>query len=924
MQFPHLTNSNAFPGINSVNPYKQYENTFDYNRWEANTRITLLNVPWDADGRNVVKFKTNTERDAWFSAQASESITLQAMTRREPDGSIKLPIPFDELCRYNYIVVDFGTATSSANPIAYETTQGVNKRFYFVQETRSLAPSTTMATLQEDWWTTFINDASIPMLMLERGHLPVAASNVSDYLSNPMTNNTYLLGEDVNYGDITRVQSTVTVPINAGDKYACIVVPFTLAQFAVSTAGTTTGGGTAPKFSTVDVKNGYLAQMSANYGVYGIDYSNSTVPNSIVQSQDGIIYNNTSVLAVKASEFYTFMAYLADNMAFIVTRIRACFVIGSDCITLGNSEVIGNITVYSVSAKNGYIKDIELTPEMFNIPKPFDSLAKLYTSPYSMLELQQPDGTSVPIAVENTGNLEIVQETSLIFPFLNIQTALTGVGGSGLSQYNISTVTGGTTNGSAFNDDALELLNSYDIPCFSVNLSTRAEASISGSIDMKIAERNAKTAYGNSVRSTNTTYNNSVASSNQAYTNTVNTNATSVTNTNASTAMSVTNTALSGTTQQSNQTTNNNNATNNTNLSNAFNNTMTSESNRVNRQVLSLNLELQNLNLAQDNSASWNSTQADNQAMAATTAANGMTNFGASLVGAAASGATGNVAGAAMGVISAAVTGISAAVASSNCNIAMNAAESKVDIVTQANNKKQENNVEKTHDVQDETNNFNTYQTTQRNTLATAINNNNCSTGTTITNRNVSTNNTIATNNKSVTDANASRTQTTSNANALASRDVSNTNSGDSRDVSIWAQQQSALTDYANKVAEQQKARLNAPIQYGAQQGNATYEADKRNALQVRVRTQSDSALYQAGSYFSRYGYAWAGMVDLSNIDDLIQMPNFTYWKASEVWINGDMIIESARDYIESVLMAGTTVWRNPDEIGKVAPYAQL
>lgn len=924
MEFPHLANANAFPSVQNVNPYKQYENTFDYNRWEPNTRITLLNVPWDADGRNVVKFKNNEERDDWFNNQKSESITLQAMTRREPDGSIKLPVPFDELCRYNYIVVDFGIATSADNPIAYETGEGVNKRFYFVQETRSLAPSTTMATLQEDWWTTFINEASIPMLMLERGHLPVAASNVTDYLSNPMENNTYLLGDDVNYGDITRVQSAITAPINSGDKYACIVVPFTLDQFATATAGTTTGGGTSPTFSTVDVKNGYLAQMNANYGVYGIDYSNSAVPNSIVQSQDGITYNNTSVLAVKASDFYTFMAYLADHMAFIVPRIRACFVIGSDCITLGTTAVIGNTTVYNVSAKNGYIKDISLTADMFNIPKPFDGLAKLYTSPYSMLELQKPDGASIPIAIENTGTLEVVQETSLIFPFLNIQTALAGVGGSGLSQYNISTVTGGVTSGSVFNDDTLALLNSYDIPCFSVSLSGRAQASITGSVDMEIAERNAKTAYGNSARTSNTGYNNSVSSANQGYTNNVNTNATNVTNTNASTAMNVTNTALSGTTQQNNQSTSNSNATSNTTLSNSFNTTMTSEGNRVNRQVLSLNLQLQNENLAADNHSSWATTQEDNKAMAATTAANGLTNFGASMVSAAAAGATGNVAGAAMGVVSAAVTGISAAVASNNCNIAMNAASDKVDIVTQANNTKQSNNVNRTHDVQDETNTFNTYQTTQRNSLATATNNNNCSANTTITNRNVTTANTIAANSKSVTDANAARTQATSNANALANRDVSNTNSGDSRDVAIWALQQNAMTDYANKIAEQQKSRLNEPAQYGAQQGDATFEADKRNALQIRVRTQSDSALFQAGSYFSRYGYAWAGMVDLSNIDDLVQMPNFTYWKASEVWINGDMIIESARDYIESVLLNGTTVWRSPDEIGKVAPYAQL
>ena len=53
--YPHLHDATAFPGNSPVEPYAQYRNVFDYDRWTPGTRLRLLSVPWD-DSRNIVEW----------------------------------------------------------------------------------------------------------------------------------------------------------------------------------------------------------------------------------------------------------------------------------------------------------------------------------------------------------------------------------------------------------------------------------------------------------------------------------------------------------------------------------------------------------------------------------------------------------------------------------------------------------------------------------------------------------------------------------------------------------------------------------------------------------------------------------------------------------------------------------------------------
>ena len=199
-RFPHLQGANEFPG-NNGNVFDQYPNNFDYSRWDIGTKIILARVPWDID-RNVVDWASHEEIVSYFeNLDSSSSFTLETEMNREPDGAIRLPVPISNLKTFNYCFVQFKTPTSETQPLDYAGGQRQPFIGYFMRDFRFVAPSTTEAQLDIDYWTTCINDLTVQNLMLERGHAPMAAISVDDYLADPLHNNRYLLTSDVSFGE---------------------------------------------------------------------------------------------------------------------------------------------------------------------------------------------------------------------------------------------------------------------------------------------------------------------------------------------------------------------------------------------------------------------------------------------------------------------------------------------------------------------------------------------------------------------------------------------------------------------------------------------------------------------------------------------------------------------------------------------------
>lgn len=933
-KFPHLRGSNEFPGVENVAPFNQYENSFDYNRWTPSVKITLYNVPWDADYKNVVKFKNDKERDNWFAKQPSREVHLTDTIARRPGETIKLPVPFDEIVKYNYIVVDYSYATSSNNLIDYETLSGFNKRFYFMDGYTYLAPSTTMINVIDDDWTTFINYASIPMIMLERGHYPVAYSDVDEYLSDPINNNMYLMGDDINFGATSVIRAQSVVPLEQGDRYVCFCVPYNISQLANAKEGSASSGGQYPIYSNYDDPTGYQANMSVDYGFYPRDFSSSgPVPiEPATAINDMTVGNNLTTIAVKATNVYKepyFFQSFADKYPHYFREIKACFIVGSDIITLTNPKSFNGTTIYEVEAAKDIEVPIKLNRDMFDIPTIYANLAKLYTAPYSVIEFINPDGSSIEFNPENCGSLKIIREVCMAYPWINVTAFLAGANGSGKSQITMHKLDGGTETGTLWADDFAKTMYRYEIPTYTLQFSGYIESSINESINLNIRERNTKTNYENGVRSSNQSYNSSILSNQTAYDNAVASADTGLANANASADTGKANADASADTSVTNTTRSNTLRSSLTELTNATNTNVLDKSISANTQVTTDQNYLNTKLVTLDNNSARALTSTQNKSDAAVQQNNAKANLGSSIMQPMIAGISqGTIEGVASGLIGGIMGAASATITNvtneANTNIAISTRTDVLDITNSANVNKRLTNQEYSGNIQSYNFAMQRETNTIRNNANTATSNATNSTSSAITNATASTTKANASRSQTTAKANAARSHDTSISNAANAKATGDTNASNGRDLVVQNVQRSATSDWLNARDDAKRAGVALSRSIGTYAGDPTSYIDGRCAVRLAVRTQSDGALSQAGAYFARYGYAWAGMVQLNTTNDLVQMKDFTFWKAQEAWVTGEKLIESARDTIERILLAGTTVWSDPEKIGKVIINAQL
>ena len=175
---------------------------------------------------------------------------------------------------------------------------------------------------------------------------------------------------------------------------------------------------------------------------------------------------------------------------------------------------------------------------------------------------------------------------------------------------------------------------------------------------------------------------------------------------------------------------------------------------------------------------------------------------------------------------------------------------------------------------------------------------------------------------RALTEHNAERTRDTTTTNAKRSLDTENTNLLESREATEYKlktdlEQAQATTriDYENHVNDK-------PVTYGSYSGDPTADLFAYRGAQIRVKTQSESAIRQAGDQMLRYGYKYEGAWTPNTLNI---MKHFTYWEASELWMDSDSsILDSGKQHIRSLFTNGVTVWRKPEDIGRVGLYDNL
>ena len=863
MKFPHLDGATSFPG-DDAHVYEQYVNTFDYHMWTPKTKIKLCHVKWRDDGHDVVKFKNDATRDAWFDALDGETVTLTTnmyIARADVDG-VKIPVPYMTAQRYNYIVVDFsGDILQSP----YQKTDAQTRYHYFVSGITAEAPNTTTVVLERDVWTDYINATTINGLLLTRGHAPLTETTPAKLLENPRENSSDMLAPDVNYGTTpNRITHTDAIDLATGAKYICLACTFGagwLEQMAEQRGTDITG--TTPSYSDYD---GTVTAWT--WGAGAIDVSGCRTRGNAYVSQRGRTPNNHTVFALRADKIG--VDYFNDLFAYrphIANGIAACFVLSENMFRFGTSTplTIDGVEWRTVIDTETTLRGIDLTPDDFDMPDTVRGVTKLYVSPYSVLEVTDTWGKTVTVNIEDCGPLSVRSLVSTAYPLIRQAAYLDGVGASGFTGMDVLNLNNQTITGNIPNADVLRTVIAYDIPTYALqrrNIDAYRGANYNRAIVQ--GRENAITAYENAAQSANVAQGNAQRS-----------NATALGNTQRSNTAVTNNTATNNSARTSSS--NENQAANT-----AFNTYATT---RMDADLTTNNTKLY-ADTGQDVTLMNKAYIEGSETQAISNVVNNVVTSAGAIVSIAAAPATGgaSLAGAAMSIGGAIGTSVCTNVAitnSADLNSTANAvAWAKEGCAETANTE------------------ANTHAKTQMNSTLERAN----TRDTNLTN--------IANSAATATTAN---TVNASNANAADSAATGNANAAASRNQAIANAKRSMTTtrDNATNTFADMYNQPAAPV--GTYSGDPWADEMAQRDMVVKVRTQSQGALLQAGMYMLRYGIASNKLYSKPN---LTPCRHFTYWQASDVWLTCDKATNEALDAIRTMLTAGVTIWMNPDEIG--------
>lgn len=141
----------------------------NYSIWLPESEITLTNVPWDSNYRDIVKFDSAAALNKFIDEQETMNTQIQNAGYARIDEPIRLRIPIDEAYGYNYIRVTNPSMPSvNAAPTTY---------YYFITGIAMLTPGVTVFNVAIDIWQTFGDKVKLGQSFVEQGHIGIANSN---------------------------------------------------------------------------------------------------------------------------------------------------------------------------------------------------------------------------------------------------------------------------------------------------------------------------------------------------------------------------------------------------------------------------------------------------------------------------------------------------------------------------------------------------------------------------------------------------------------------------------------------------------------------------------------------------------------------------------------------------------------------------
>lgn len=587
-------------------------------------------------------------------------------------------------------------------------------------------------------------------------------------------------------------------------------------------------------------------------------------PASAYYNQNGV--PSVYVFAMETGDLNAFLSNITSDYPQFKQTIQGIFFAPKNLVSTNVNFEFADINCYTLNSSRQTFDLCELNKALFGYDSKYADIAKLYTSPYAHIEITDENGNIDVIKIEDTtGNIDVSASLSLAYPFISIDAHLLGTGGKASANITFRNVTSRTFN---IAGTWYETLRNWKIPTFAVVLSAAKQYDYSTHFDRAQRVVDYTTEYNNASASTTTTQTNSNASALANRNNTSTMASAAKANADASAATDVSNTAIQVNANKAITDRSNSSALSDASLSNALSQASQAWEAGYSRDTVN------------------NEVNAE-YASAAIGAAGGMIN--SAISGAASGGLIGAgiglLTGAVGGATSAAQTAVAANLKTTQAEATISLSQNKVDSVSQNNNDRTTNQ-----------NNANSDNATTSNTASTGITANNSALTKNNATRTQSATNTAATNTYNTETANNGRAYNTSIANAGRNRDRS----------------KSAIT---NDIAQ---AALNQPFIYGAFSDGES-ATNKPMALFANIVTQSKSAISSAGDEFLRYGYIFDKQWQFNGNWNVGKY--FTYWKLKDFWVYDLNVPDMYMDKLRFFLFGGVTIWRKPEDIGKVSIY---
>lgn len=344
------------------------------NTWPVGTEVTLMQVPWDANYRDIVIWDDVQQRNDYLDAQALRGTGWRSkrFSYCRPNEPISVPVPYSAAYKYNYVVVQ--------NPMQpVEGEEQPLKLCYFILSTDYVAPGTTQLTLQLDVIQTYQFDVCMGSMFVERGHMGVSNAVFKNGVQNLQ-------------GQYLRKYLNVPEGLDIGDSY----VMANHEWYPLTDA------------STFDIGKIIIissADLAADPGT--IDSPNLNVADG--QNADGIpsgcnVYSmtlSTFKAVLNAMKEKSWVAQCIQSVSTFPARLLSA---GTDVQLFGNSGItmqfLGETDTLELPLKT-YATTGNIYQQLSNgVPYGYHDLYKAYTYPYSVIELTAYNGNSVFVKPE--------------------------------------------------------------------------------------------------------------------------------------------------------------------------------------------------------------------------------------------------------------------------------------------------------------------------------------------------------------------------------------------------------------------------------------------------------------------------------------------------------------------------------------------